>query len=203
MSEVFQAECNFLKAFKKLAKEVQLLKNDKYVVGYSDAFKSNIDFTEFISKVVDKLAEAKKLKHWREYYTLDHVLYNDEDKIPEGDLPFGSSCVRGLWLKHLRFIIEHENSLDAGGGYQEFAKLMLFNADVKVLMGYGNKGDNYDSYAKDYQRIFESACSETEAKPILFIGEYGDIRFDAYLITKDGLFAFQWDADTWKSLPMA
>ena len=42
MSEVFQAECNFLKAFKKLAKEVQLIKNDKYVVGYSEAFKSNI-----------------------------------------------------------------------------------------------------------------------------------------------------------------
>ena len=62
---------------------------------YESAFKSNRTFTEFISMVVDKIAETRKLMHWREFYTLDHVLYGKEDQIPEGVLPYGSSQVHG------------------------------------------------------------------------------------------------------------
>ena len=197
MNNDYSAETEFLKRIVKLVKEVQLAKGEGCSIGYSEAFKSNSDFTEFISKVVDKVAEEQGLKHWREYYTLDHVLYKEEDRIPEGVLPFGSSCVQGTWLKHFRLIIEHENSLDAGGGYQELSKLMLFNADMKVLMGYANKGDDYDAYAKDYQRIYTSVELSADAKPILFIGEYADVHFDAYLITEDGLLKYQWGTNIW------
>lgn len=202
ISNNFSAETEFLKLIVKLITKVQLDKSEECSIGYSEAFKSNSDFTEFISKVVDKVAEEQGLKHWREYYTLDHVLYKEEDRIPEGVLPFGSSCVQGIWLKHFRLIIEHENSLDAGGGYQEFSKLMLFNADMKVLMGYANKGDNYDAYAKDYQRIYASVGLSSDIKPILFIGEYADAHFDAYLITTGGLLTYQWDANIWAALPL-
>lgn len=200
MNSDYFEETEFLKRTVRLVTEVRLVKSEECNVGYSEAFKSNSDFTEFISKVVDKVAEEQGLKHWREYYTLDHVLYKEEDQIPEGVLPFGSSCVHGTWLKHFRLIIEHENSLDAGGGYQEFSKLMLFNADMKVLMGYANKGDNYDAYAKDYQRIYESIELSADVKPILFIGEYANAHFDAYLITKDGLLKYKWDANAWELL---
>ncbi len=197
MNNDYSAETEFLKRIVKLLTEVRLVKDEGCSIGYSEAFKSNSNFTEFISKVVDKVAEEQGLKHWREYYTLDHVLYKEEDRIPEGILPFGSSCVQGTWLKHFRLIIEHENSLDAGGGYQELAKLMLFNADVKVLIGYANKGDDYDDYAKDYQSIYKSVDLVSGAKPILFIGEYGDAHLDAYLITVDGLLKYQCGTSTW------
>ena len=200
MSNDYSAETEFLNRIVKLVTEVRLVKSEECNIGYAEAFKSNSDFTEFISKVVDKVAEEQGLKHWREYYTLDHVLYKEEDRIPDGALPFGSSCVHGTWLKHFRLIIEHENSLDAGGGYQEFSKLMIFNADMKVLMGYANKGDNYDAYAKDYQRIYASVELSADAKPILFIGEYANMHFDAYLITKDGLLKCQWETNTWDAL---
>ncbi len=167
---------------------------------YESAFKSNRTFTEFISMVVDKIAETRELMHWREYYTLDHVLYGKEDQVPEGELPYRSSHVHGTWLKHIKIAIEHENNLDTGGGYQEFAKLMLFNADIKVLMGYANKGENYDLYAYDYQWIFNKTTNLKSLSNILFIGEYGDIHVDAYLITGDGLLKYQWESETWSRL---
>ena len=190
MTNVFQKETEILKHV------TTSFKNE----GYEKAFKDNPSFTSFISDVVDKLSKKMGLLHYREYYTLDHVLYSQEDRIPEGELPFGTSSVRGTWLKHIRVAIEHENGLDSAGGYQEFAKLMLFSADVKVLMGYGNRGDNYDDYAKDYYEIFNSVHSNSTSTPILFIGEYGDGHVDAYLITKDGLLKYHSENESWASL---
>ena len=88
--------------------------------------------------------------------------------------------------------------MDTGGGYQEFAKLMFFNVDIKVLMGYANNGKNYDAYAYDYQWIFETTDLKSLSN-ILFIGEYGDTHNDAYLITIDGLLKYQWENETWFS----
>ena len=148
---------------------------------FNEAFKNNSQFTEFISELVDKIAKDMGLKHYREYYTLDHILYDKEDAIPEGLLRFGTSSVHGTWLTHIRIAIEHENYLDACGGYQELAKLMLFNADMKILMGYANNGDNYDAYARDYQLLF-SKKSTSSSTPILLIGEYSDAHVDAYIM---------------------
>ena len=148
---------------------------------FNEAFKNNSQFTEFISELVDKIAKDMGLKHYREYYTLDHILYDKEDAIPEGLLRFGTSSVHGTWLTHIHIAIEHENYLDACGGYQELAKLMLFNADMKILMGYANNGDNYDAYARDYQLLF-SKKSTSSSTPILLIGEYSDAHVDAYIM---------------------
>lgn len=67
---------------------------------------------------------------------------------------------------------------------------MVFNADVKVLMGYANKGKDYDKYAKDYYSLYE-AWRQTQARdpsPILFIGEYDDpAKVDAYIMSSEGL----------------
>ncbi len=197
MNNDYSKETDFLKRIERLFKSVRLVKGNGCSVGYAKAFKSNSDFTEFISRVVAKVAKELGLRQYREYYTLDHVLYSDEDRIPEGILPFESSHVHGTWLKHIRIAIEHENSLDGAGGFQELAKLMLFNADFKVLMGYAYKGDNYDDYAKEYHAIYKSVDLASGAKPILFIGEYGDAHLDAYLITVDGLLKYQCGTSTW------
>jgi len=73
------------------------------------------------------------------------------------------------WLRRFRIIMEHENHLTGkSGGYQEFSHLMLTNAVSKILIGYGEKFENYDAYAFDYQSIMSDL--EIDAQPILFLG---------------------------------
>ena len=58
----------------------------------------NSQFTEFITELVDKIAKDMGLQHYREYYTLDHILYDKEDAIPEGLLRFGTILCMGHGL---------------------------------------------------------------------------------------------------------
>ncbi len=80
--------------------------------------------------------------------------------------------------------------MDSAGGFQEIAKLILVNADLKVLMGWEDKTKDYDPFAREYQRIYESADPPESAMPILFIGENLDTRVDGYLITAKGLLKY-------------
>lgn len=201
MSE-YPNETEFLGRVMKYLPDIKLTDRGGEI-GYREAYKSNGAFTEFISALVDKISADMELNHYLEYYSIDHVLYNDKDVVR--DLPEKTSHVKGTWLKHIRVAFEHENSLGQGGGYQEFSKLMLFNADIKVLMGWAYVGDDgYDPYAKDYWSLYKSVPSETEPKPILFVGEYSDSdegHVDAYLMTKsDGLL--KWDNSTWISMKL-
>ena len=186
---------NYSDETKMLNRIIKYFKDEKY----NEVFKNNSQFTEFISELVDRIAKDMGLQHYREYYTLDHILYDKSDAIPEGLLQFGTSSVHGTWLTHIRVAIEHENYLDTCGGYQELAKLMIFNADMKILMGYANKGDNYDAYAKDYQMLFSKSCTSSST-PILLIGEYSNAHVDAYLITSNGLLKYQWEDLKWQPM---
>ena len=176
-----------------------VFRKDRFATWYSVAFRSKPAFTEFISEVIGEVAAEMGLHHYREYYTIDHVLYEDEDVVTDSLLPFCTSRVSGTWLRHIRVAIEHENSLDVGGGFQELAKLMLVNADLKVLMGYAERGENYDDYARDYHHIFITAESAALATPILFIGEYVD-HVEAYLISVGGLMKYQFDESAWRCM---
>lgn len=195
----YQKEKEFLNLVIELLSKVKLTSRGGNI-GYEEAYKSNVDFTEFISAMVDEISARKNLTHYREYYSIDHVLYTDEDVVH--DLPHKTSHVKGIWLKHIRVALEHENSLGPGGGYQEFSKLMLLNADIKVLMGWANVGqDGYDPYAKDYWSLYDPSQKGMGPKPILFIGEYIDSdkgHVDAYLMTNEGLL--KWSDNTWSML---
>ena len=177
-----------LKAAEELFETITAILNSRsWNPRYRQALKSDVELTEFISDINAELARQMEMFHFREYYTIDHVLYRDEDRIAEGVLPFGTSKVKGTWLKHIRVAFEHENHLDKAGGFQEIAKLILFNADLKVLMGWADQGGNYETFGREYQRIYESAKPPESATPILFIGEYSDTHVDAYLLTPAGL----------------
>ena len=195
----YKKETEFLQRVIEHLKKEYTLTSRGGNIGYKEAYKSNGAFTEFISALVEELSRKMGLRHYREYYSIDHVLYKDEDVVR--DLPHKTSHVKGTWLKHMRVALEHENSLGPGGGYQEFSKLMWINADIKVLMGWANVGnDGYDPYAKDYWSLYDSTRKETASTPILFIGEYADSdadHVDAYLMTKDGLLKWDKDKDTW------
>ncbi len=167
-----------------------ILKSPDWNPRYGQALKSDVELTEFISDVNAELARRMNMFHFREYYTVDHVLYRDEDRIPEGALPLGTSRVKGTWLTHIRVAFEHENHLDKAGGFQEIAKLILFNADMKVLMGWADQGETYDEFAREYQQIYKSASSQKTVTPILFIGEYSDTHVDAYLLTPSSILKY-------------
>ena len=184
----------------ELLKQIaDILKNQKWSPRYSEALKSDTELTEFISDVIAELASMLGMFHFREYYTIDHVLYRDEDRIAEGLLPYGTSRVKGIWLKHICVAVEHENHLDKAGGFQELAKLMLINADLKVLMGWAEKYDNYDKFALEYQQIYNSTNPSEHTKPILFIGEYSDTHIEAYLIAPRHLMKYD-ETTGWQSL---
>lgn len=190
MTKVYSNETELLKLI------YDILKSEQYSKRYIESMRtSDSALTAFMSDAVGELADWMGMKDFAEYYTIDHALYFSEDSVSEGDMPFGTSKVKGTWLKRIRVAFEHENRLDSAGGYQEIAKLMLINADMKVLMGYAEKGANYDAYAKDYQQIFSSA--KNQLTPILFIGEYLDGHADAYLITSKGLMKYDWNVNIW------
>ena len=195
----YKKETEFLQLVIEHLKEFTLTSRGGNI-GYKEAYKSNGAFTEFISALVKEISDKMRLEHYREYYSIDHVLYKKDEDVVR-DLPHKTSHVKETWLKRMRVALEHENSLGPGGGYQEFSKLMLFNADIKVLMGWADVGnDGYDPYAKDYWSLYEPTPKETDPQPILFIGEYRDSdegNVDAYLITKDRLLKWDKDKDIW------
>lgn len=160
--------------------------NKDFSTKYRAAFRSNITMTSYIDEIVSALALRLELLVCPEYYFLDYALYSNEDLVPHK----ASTWKKGdsIWLKRIRVAFEHENKLDgSAGGYQEFSHLMLTNADAKVLVGYGESGDSYDSYAIDYQNLMSDLNKDLD--PILFIGEYApiaevdELRFESYIIT--------------------
>ena len=196
-----------------LLKICDILNSQPYSSQYLEASQDNSSLTEFIPHMVDELANQMGLCHYCgnrnwDYYATDHVLYrSDEDQVPVGSLPNKTSTVKGCWLKRIRVAFEHENRMDGDkGGYQEIAHLMIVNADMKVLMGYAEYGDNYDDYARDYYWIYKSGEQQKSATPIVLIGEYGRLKedgrqdLDAYVIATEGLFKYCWVKDEWSPM---
>ena len=83
MSE-YPNETEFLGRVMKYLPDIKLTDRGGEI-GYREAYKSNGAFTEFISALVDKISADMELNHYREYYSIDHVLYNDKDVVL--DLP--------------------------------------------------------------------------------------------------------------------
>ena len=121
-----------------------ILNSPGNVIKCRESFRPASAFTEFVSILVDELAVKMRMLHYHgnkkcDYYSIDHVLYRDEDQLQEGTLPFKTGIVYGCWLKRIRVAIEHENRLSGKrGGFQEITHLMLVNADIKILLGYAS-----------------------------------------------------------------
>lgn len=203
MKNTYQAEKNLLKEIKEiLSADAEL-----YLAAVKN---SDHEMTKYIPNMVKKLAGKRDLKIKPEHYRTDFVLHKDEDRVTQDLLPNNTSCVGvdDMKLKRIRIAFEHENHLDKNGGYKEIAHLMIVNADLKVLMGYGDKGgNNYDAYARDYDCIYRSANPPDFATPILLIGEYmppednpSEVKLDAYLIAPCELLQFDWKMEEWSSL---
>ena len=213
MKNTYQDEMNLLKDIS----EILSADAEQYLAAVKN---SDPEMTKYIPNMVKKLAGKRDLKIKPEYYRTDFVLHKDEDMVTQDLLPNNTSCVdmSDMKLKRIRIAFEHENHLDKNGGYKEIAHLMIVNADLKVLMGYGDEGgENYDAYAKDYSCIFRSVNPPDSATPILLIGEYmpqkdnpseirdkpkdnPSVKLDAYLIAPCELLQFDWRKEEWSPL---
>ncbi|MDD3365765.1 MAG: hypothetical protein WCS59_01340 [Sphaerochaetaceae bacterium] len=179
---------------------------DAHIDEYGKAFSSHRGLTSFICSMIDKLGENLNLLTCPEYYFLDFVFYKKEDLVPDKAITWNKGL--SIWLKRIRIAFEHENRLDcSSGGYQEFSHLMLTNADSKVLVGYGDSLNSYDSYAFDYQSLMKNLGVETD--PILFIGEYAPMHgqksgsslyFESYIITETKILKHDTDNPNWREL---
>lgn len=52
--------------------------------------------------ILHNIAEDFKLKYFREYYSLDAVFYNDDDKVPNLNPNW-------VWLQNIQIAFEHEH----------------------------------------------------------------------------------------------
>jgi hypothetical protein len=63
-----------------------------------------------------------------EYYSLDSILYDENDMVPER--PEGT-----YWFRDIRVAFEHENHFNSGL-FKEVSHLLLINCDLRVLVTY-------------------------------------------------------------------
>ncbi|HRR96449.1 MAG TPA: hypothetical protein P5150_06965 [Candidatus Ratteibacteria bacterium] len=109
------------------------------------------------------MADILKLKYYREYWSLDAVFYEKEDK-EHFQLPF-------LVAEYLPVVIEHENAIS--GSCLEMNKLSIFNSPLKVLITYPETEDK-NKYLNWYTEILKKADIfddfSTKRKHLLIFG---------------------------------
>lgn len=83
--------------------------------------------TDFNS-IIETIAESLNLKVYCGYYSIDAILFKDEDYVP--DRP-----ERTTWVRRIRIAFEHENYFDSGL-FQEVSHLLITDCDLRVVVSY-------------------------------------------------------------------
>ncbi|KOS07120.1 hypothetical protein AM493_14540 [Flavobacterium akiainvivens] len=119
---------NFFSVWKKIVgSRKDMLSNDwrKHAV-FTSHVKGNDD------SIIKEIAGSFGLLYYNEYYSLDVVLYKEEDLVP--DITEG-----WCWLRNIRIAFEHENNFNRAL-YQEVSHLLITNCELRVLVTYPNGG---------------------------------------------------------------
>ena len=143
------------------------------------------DDSSIMKEVADKF---NLLCYHRDYYSLDTVLYREEDLVP--GRPQGS-----YWFRNIRVAFEHENNFNSGL-YQEVSHLLITNCDLKVLVTYPTDDDGSEQLTYLHEVIKGSKQSQTISDDESFLIIFG---FES---------GFGWDGyvykqDNWKRLPIS
>jgi len=113
--------------------------------------KGKMNFTNFISPLILKIAPLIKMESTYSYWSLDFIFYNDVFENINYNLKDGK------WAKKINVIIEHENEIEKS--CEEIIKLNLWKADLKVLITYPK--NNARKYTKEYIfKLYESIFKE-------------------------------------------
>ena len=116
--------------------------------------------------VIREVASSLNLEcYTRNYYSLDAILYQPEDKTPRKD-------PNSYWFRDIRVAFEHENNFKSGL-YKEVSHLMITNCDLKVLVTYPN-GDteNELKYLHDVISGSRQSNSISDGESFLIIFGY-------------------------------
>ena len=90
-------------------------------------------YTEYIigdnNSVIEDVANRLDLLCYpRDYYSIDTILYKQEDRTPH-------LAPNNFWLRDMRVAFEHENDFNSGL-FQEVSHLLTTNCDLRVLVTY-------------------------------------------------------------------
>ena len=136
-------------------------------------------FTELMlnihSSVIANVADGLKLQYFREYYSLDGILYKEASSI----------FTKGTYAKFIDVAIEHENNFRTS--YQEMNKLCLFNASLKVLITYPLNKKSIDEIIPDYDTIVKESDVSDEQKNLAIFGlkDNNKILWQSYVYKED------------------
>ena len=110
------------------------------------------------NSVIAKVADELKLQYFREYYTLDGILYEEASSV----------LTRGTYVRSINVALEHEN--DFKTSYIELNKLCLFNAPLKVLITYPLYKDDIGRIIPNYNTIVKESDTPDQQKYLVIFG---------------------------------
>lgn len=129
---------------------------------YSNLFLGNNNLGGFVHKLAEKL----NLNLYREYWSIDCVMFEHKD------LRFfpSNSC----YAKNLSLVLEHENNIKTS--HAELNKLTIINSPLRVIVTYPFGAQ--DKYLEDYLRILKDADTYNDfsdkRKILIIFGEFKD-----------------------------
>jgi hypothetical protein len=135
-------------------------------------------------RVLPAVAEELAMRHRREFWWIDLVLYQERDQVhfPE---PAWASCV---YAKYVSVALEHEN--DHTYVADEMSKLQLANTPLTVLITYPQTDARATELLEMYAEIVRDADifgNASTARRQLAIFGYRGPRWDAFIYS-DGRF---------------
>ena len=115
------------------------------------------------NSILKQLSDNLGLRFYCEYYSIDAVLYKDEDLvIIRPDL--------STWLQRIRIAFEHEHDITTT--YQEVSHLLITSCDLRVLVTYPDSDDKI--YLKNYREMVRSSKDYKFNSFLIIFGRQSD-----------------------------
>jgi len=163
----------FFKAWIRNANKIKLdlCSNWNNLTSYTSLIQNNKEC------ILHNIAEDFKLKYFREYYSLDAVFYNDDDKVPNLNPNW-------VWLQNIQIAFEHEHYIK--NTYQEISHLSITNCQLRVLVTYPNDDEN--KFLDSYDQIIRANKTLDANESFLVIFGYkgeNNVTWDGWLYAND------------------
>lgn len=137
-------------------------------------------FTE-PGNIIDDIAGRMGLRAYCGYYSIDAVLFKDDDFVP--DRPGGTT-----WIRRIRIAFEHENNFYSDL-FQEVSHLLITDCDLRVVVSYPGNRDDLENELKHLHSIIadtDRSAHIAATESFLFIAgwrhvEQGTIEWWGYV----------------------
>lgn len=151
----------FIKTFKEVANKDDILKMNWNASSYTEIIKKNI-----LKVIASKLNTEFVFEYWK----IDCIYYDKKNVFEE----YG----RGIWLKKIDVMIEHENYHQRA--FEEVIKLCLWKADLKVLITYYKDVKKINEYIKEWDNIIRNMSYNENENILIILGNDKKRIFDKY-----------------------